>query len=127
MELLLQRPLEMGQQFDISSNQIFAPCDAKVETIFPTGHAIGLSTSNGINILIHAGIDTVNLEGKGFKSFVSEGDAIKKGDLLMEMDPQVIKDAGYSTQTMVVLMDVEGTISVDQGQKEVGDHIIRIS
>lgn len=45
----------------------------------------------------------------------------------MEMDPQVIKDAGYSTQTMVVLMDVEGTISVDQGQKEVGDHIIRIS
>ena len=118
-----------GVAIDISSNQIFAPCDAKVETVFPTGHAIGLSTSNGINILIHAGIDTVNLEGKGFKSFVSEGDAVKKGDLLMEMDPQVIKEAGYSTQTMLVLMDVDEskTINVDQGQKEVGDHIIRIS
>lgn len=118
-----------GVAIDISSNQIFAPCDAKVETVFPTGHAIGLSTSNGINILIHAGIDTVNLEGKGFKSFVSEGDAVKKGDLIMEMDPQVIKEAGYSTQTMLVLMDVDEskTINVDQGQKEVGDHIIRIS
>lgn len=118
-----------GVAIDISSNQIFAPCDAKVETVFPTGHAIGLSTSNGINILIHAGIDTVNLEGKGFKSFVSEGDAVKKGDLLMEMDPQVIKEAGYSTQTMLVLMDVDEskTINVDQGQKEVGDYIIRIS
>ena len=118
-----------GVAIDIKSNQIFAPCDAKVETVFPTGHAIGLSSSNGINILIHAGIDTVNLEGKGFKSFVSEGDAVKKGDLLMEMDPQVIKDAGYSTQTMLVLMDVEEskTISIDQGQKEVGEHIIRIS
>lgn len=118
-----------GVAIDISSNQIFAPCDAKVETVFPTGHAIGLSTSNGINILIHAGIDTVNLEGKGFKSFVSEGDAVKKGDLIMEMNPQVIKEAGYSTQTMLVLMDVDEskTINVDQGQKEVGDHIIRIS
>lgn len=118
-----------GVAIDIKSKQIFAPCDAKVETVFPTGHAIGLSCANGINILIHAGIDTVNLEGKGFKSFVSEGDYVKKGDLLMEMDPQIIKEAGYSTQTMVVLMDVDEskTISVDQGQKEVGDHIIRIS
>ena len=117
-----------GLAIDINSNQIFAPCDASVETLFPTGHAIGLSTASGINILIHAGIDTVNLEGRGFKSFVNEGDHVKKGDLLMELDPQVIKEAGYSTQTMMVLMDVDEdkSIEIDTGQKQVGDFVIRI-
>lgn len=118
-----------GVAIDIADNKVYAPIDSVVETVFPTGHAVGLSTTNGINILIHAGIDTVNLEGRGFKTFVKEGDAVKRGDLLIELDPDLIKSEGYSTQTMVIVMDTDedAKFSVDGGDKEIGDLILEIN
>ncbi len=128
-EAFASKALGDGVAIDIADNKVYAPIDSVVETVFPTGHAVGLSVANGINILIHAGIDTVNLEGRGFKSFVKEGDAVNKGDLLIDLDPDLIKSEGYSTQTMVIVMDTDenAKFNVDGGDKEVGDLILEIN
>lgn len=86
----------MGEGFAIipTEGKVCAPCDAKVETIFFTKHAIGLKAVDGTEMLIHIGIDTVNLNGKYFKSYVKEGDYVKAGDTLItfEMDKVKMKD-----------------------------------
>lgn len=117
-----------GVAIDIKDNKIYSPISGTVESVFPTKHAIGLSTTNGINILIHAGIDTVSLNGEGFKTYVKDGDAIDKGDLLMEIDSDFIESKGLSTQTMLIFMDLDEDkkLSIKQGDKEVGDLIVEI-
>ena len=71
--------------------------------LFNTGHAIGLTTVNGAQVIIHVGMDTVQLEGKGFEPKVKQGDVVKKGDLLLEFDMDFIKEAGYSVETPIVI------------------------
>lgn len=87
---------------------IKAPCDATVANIFDTGHAVSLVTKTGGELLIHIGIDTVKLEGKGFTKKVKEGDTVKAGDVLVEADLAVIKEAGYSATTMMILTNADG-------------------
>lgn len=87
---------------------IKAPCDATVANIFDTGHAVSLVTKTGGELLIHIGIDTVKLEGKGFTKKVKEGDTVKAGDILVEADLAVIKEAGYPATTMMILTNADG-------------------
>lgn len=82
-----------------SEGKVFAPFDAKVEVLFDTKHAIGLTGTDGEAILIHIGIDTVNLNGKPFHNLVNQGDTVKKGDLLLTFDIDEIKKAGYDVTT----------------------------
>lgn len=82
-----------------SEGKVFAPFDAKVEVLFETKHAIGLIGTNGESILIHIGIDTVNLNGKFFHNLVNQGDSVKKGDLLLTFNIDEIKKAGYDITT----------------------------
>lgn len=82
---------------------VVAPCDCEVVTVFPTKHAIGLQTEDGVELLIHIGIDTVNLEGKGFVAKVSQGQHVKSGDVLVEFDSKVIKDNGYDDTIMFIV------------------------
>ena len=82
---------------------VVAPCDGKVTVAFPTGHAYGLKSASGVQILIHIGMDTVKLDGKGFTPHVSKGDAVKRGDVLAEVDWDVIREAGYDTITPMVV------------------------
>ena len=82
---------------------VVAPCDGKVTVAFPTGHAYGLKSASGVQILIHIGMDTVKLDGKGFTPHVSKGDAVKRGDVLAEVDWDVIRKAGYDTITPMVV------------------------
>lgn len=82
-----------------SEGKVFAPFDAKVEVLFDTKHAIGLTGTDGESILIHIGIDTVNLNGKPFHNLVNQGDTVKKGDLLLTFDIDEIKKAGYDVTT----------------------------
>ena len=82
-----------------AEGKVYAPFDAKVEVLFETKHAIGLTGTNGAAVLIHVGIDTVNLNGAPFHNLVNQGDTVKKGDLLLTFDIDAIKKAGYDTTT----------------------------
>lgn len=88
-----------------TEGKVYAPFDGDVVLTFPTGHAIGLKSSNGCEILIHVGLDTVQMNGEGFKYHVKQNDVIKRGDLLMEFDIKAIKKAGYETVTPIILTD----------------------
>lgn len=85
---------------------LYAPTDATVAAVFPTGHAIGLKTTNGTELLMHIGINTVEMNGKGFRVLVETGKNVKKGDKLVEFDLETIKEAGYDTTTMMILSDM---------------------
>lgn len=86
-----------------SGERVVAPSDAKVETVFPTGHAIALHTVEGLDVLIHIGMDTVKLDGKYFRVNVSVGDMVRKGDVLIEFDREDIEAAGYDVAVPIVI------------------------
>lgn len=85
--------------------QVYAPCDGIAEVVFPTGHAIGIS-ENGVDVLIHIGINTVELEGNSFKAHVQQGDKIKKGDLLVSFDKDFIKQQGYDPTVIFIVTEM---------------------
>lgn len=86
---------------------IVAPCDGKVVQIFPTNHAVGIETTTGLDLLIHIGIDTVSLEGKGFKRLVEEGDTVKKGQPILEVDLESVKASGKALISPFVITNVD--------------------
>lgn len=95
----------MGKGFVIipNSDKVVAPVSGKIVSLFDTKHAIGIIGENGEEILIHIGIDTVNLKGKYFKAFVKQGDQVKAGQLMIEFDRKEIKKAGYNPEVMVII------------------------
>ena len=82
---------------------VVAPCDGKVTVAFPTGHAYGIKSASGVQVLIHIGMDTVKLEGRGFTPRVAKGNIVRRGDVLAEVDWDVIREAGYDTVTPMVV------------------------
>jgi len=83
--------------------KVYSPVSGTVATVFPTGHAVGLISNDGVEILIHIGLETVELNGKHFKSFVNQGDKVEKGQLLVQFDKEEIKKLGYDVTTPVVV------------------------
>ena len=97
-----------GVAINPSEGVIYAPADGTISLIFPTKHAMGITLNSGIELLIHAGIDTVKMEGKGFETFVETGAKVKKGDKLLSFDMDLVKEKGYQTQTMFLVADAKG-------------------
>ncbi|HAQ3905135.1 TPA: PTS glucose transporter subunit IIA [Enterococcus faecium] len=92
-----------GVAFDFSGDSIVSPCDAKVMLVAHTLHAVGLVAENGAEILIHVGLDTTELNGKGFKVFVSEGQRVMKGEKLLSFNRKSIEEYGYNLITPMVI------------------------
>lgn len=92
---------------------IYAPFDGKIDMMFETGHAVGIVGDDGIELLVHIGIDTVNLEGKYFTPKKVTGDVVKKGDILIEFDIKKIKEAGYDVTTPVIISNTEQYVNVE--------------
>lgn len=97
-----------------TEGKVYAPFDGEINVTFPTKHCIGIHGNNGCDILIHVGMDTVQLEGKYFKYHVDKEQKVKKGDLLLEFDLQKIKEAGYETVTPVIVANTDSYQKIDK-------------
>ena len=116
-----------GVAVEPSEGVLHAPADGKVVMTFPTGHAIGMKTSDGAEILMHIGMDTVNLQGHGFETLVAKGDEVKAGDELVKFDIDAIHAKGYVVTTPIVVTnskDYEKITVVSQGKVKVGQEIL---
>lgn len=121
----------LGQGLGVAPSEgvVVAPCDCTVTSVFPTLHAIGLALPNGAELLIHVGINTVELEGKCFEKFVSDGQKVKKGQKLTTFDIAGIEAAGYNTTTMVLVTnsdDLASVKAVTEGTAGNGEVVITI-
>lgn len=118
-----------GVAFEPSVGTLYAPCDGTVETLFDTLHAVTLRSEDGAEILLHIGLDTVQLGGNHFTAKVSSGQTVKKGDALISFDPEAIRKAGYRTVTPMVIcnQDELGAVRVTaKGTVRTGDEVLRI-
>lgn len=121
----------MGQGIAVKPSQgvVYAPADAEVSIAFPTGHAFGLKTTDGAEVLIHVGIDTVTMNGEGFEAKVAQGDKVKAGDVLGTFDSNKIAAAGLDDTTMVIVTntaDFSSVAPVATGSVAKGDAVIEV-
>lgn len=126
-EVFSQKILGDGCAVEPCENHLYAPCDGKVDTVFDTKHAVNIVSASGAEILLHVGIDTVKLEGKYFTAHVSDGQKVKKGDLLLTFDREKIKKEGYPTTIPVIICNSDEYKSITAvGQRNVsaGENII---
>lgn len=102
-EAFASEALGKGVVIEPDQDEVFSPVDGTISVLFPSKHAIGITAEDGMEILIHIGIDTVELNGEHFQTFVSQGEHVKAGQPLVHFDRKAIEEKGYSTQTMVVV------------------------
>ena len=115
-----------GIAIEPSEGKVFSPCDATVDMMFSTGHAVSLVADCGAEILIHVGLETVSLEGKPFTVHVANGDKVKKGQLLMEVDLEAVKAAGLPTITPMVVCNTDDypTFNTFVGKDVTNDDVV---
>ncbi|MDD3252745.1 MAG: glucose PTS transporter subunit IIA [Lachnospiraceae bacterium] len=112
-----------------TEGKLCAPCDGEITVLVPGGYAIGIRAYNGLEILIHIGLDTVRLDGKGFKVKVKQGSKVKAGDLLLQFDLDVIAAAGFSAVTPVLITnygEFSEVVPTEAAEVEVGDPFITV-
>ena len=115
-----------GIAIEPAEGKVYAPCDATVDMMFTTGHAVSLVADCGAEILIHVGLETVSLEGKPFTVHVANGDKVKKGQLLIEVDLQAVKDAGMPTITPMLICNTDNypTFNTIVGKDVTNDDVV---
>lgn len=117
-EVFASKAMGDGVGIIAADGNVYAPFDGTAAVVFPTGHAVGLS-ADGVEMLIHIGINTVELDGKGFEPKVQQGDAVKKGDLLVSFDKAFIEEKGYDSTVVFIVTDMgdAGELEVKAGQE----------
>ena len=112
-ESFAQKMMGDGVMFEPEEGKIYAPCDGTVEFVFPTKHAIGMKSVDGVELLLHIGIDTVKMNGEGFDVRVSDGQSVKAGDLLMEVDLAKVKEQAKSTASVMVFTNLSESNTIE--------------
>jgi len=107
-EVFASKALGDGVAINPEDGMVYAPCDGTVTLLFPTRHAVGIRTESGVEVLIHIGINTVQLDGQGFEAYVAQGDTVKQGDQLILADLDLIREKGLNPQTMMILPEGAG-------------------
>lgn len=128
-EVFSQKILGEGAAVEPSEGKLYAPCDGKIDSVFDTKHAVNMVSDDGVEILLHIGIDTVKLGGQYFEAYVSDGQEVKKGDLLISFDMDKIKAAGYKVTTPIIIGNTDDYASVEpvaQNSVSAGDMILKI-
>ena len=128
-EVFSQKILGEGAAVEPSEGKLYAPCDGKIDSVFDTKHAVNMVSDDGVEILLHIGIDTVKLGGQYFEAHVSDGQEVKKGDLLISFDMDKIKAAGYKVTTPLIIGNTDDFASVEpvaQNSVSAGDMILKI-
>lgn len=104
-EMFAQEVMGQTLAFALKDGVVVAPASGTVEVLMHTGHAFAIRTRAGVGLLVHIGINTVELEGKGFKLFAKQGDVVKAGQKIVEVDIDAIKNAGYDVTTMFIVTE----------------------
>lgn len=128
-EVFSSESMGKGIAIEPEEGKVYAPADGVISTFFPTGHAIGITTDSGAEILIHVGMDTVEMNGDGFEPQKSQGDKVKKGDLLLKFNIDKIKAAGHPVTTPVIITnsdDYADVIPTNALKVNSGDELIQI-
>ena len=121
--------LGKGVGIEPKEGRVYAPFSGTIGAVADSGHAIGITDQNGVEILIHVGIDTVAMQGKGFSPKVKQGDKVEAGDEILAFDQKMIKEAGYKDTVIVILTNVDEKADVDikqPGEVKAGDEIIKV-
>ena len=119
-----------GVGIEPKEGKVVSPVNGTVSTLFPTLHAIGITSDSGAELLIHVGMDTVQLEGEGFKAYIQQGDRVVRGQQLLDVDLALLKEKGYVTQTPVLVVNPEEMKEIkitDQKQVVENDDLVTVS
>lgn len=111
------------------TGEVTAPANGTIQAIFPTKHAVGMVTEHGVELLIHIGMNTVQLDGKGFESHIREGMKVKKGDVLVTFDKKLITEQGYSLETPILVTNVDDVMDIVETEREeakAGDALLTV-
>ncbi len=111
-EMFAQELIGKGIAIIPNEGTIVAPSDGKILMVFPTKHALGLQLDNGIEVLIHIGVDTVKMKGEGFTAYVEEGQFVKRGEKLVEVNFDLVKERGYQIDVLLVVTSAKDTYSM---------------
>lgn len=112
-----------------SQGKVYAPFDGKAETVFPTKHALGLKSDQGVELLIHVGLETVALNGKYFTSHIQDGQRVKQGELILEFDLEGIKSEGYDIVTPIIVTnsgDYSEVVSLSKGKVQKMEPVLEV-
>ena len=118
-----------GAAIEPSEGKLYAPADGVVEMVFDTRHAVSLTTVDGVELLLHIGLDTIKLGGKYFEAHVQSGQEVKKGDLLISFDLEAIKAEGYPVTTPMAVCNTDEYASVSpltSGEAKAGEDLLKI-
>ncbi|MEG6534476.1 glucose PTS transporter subunit IIA [Caldibacillus thermoamylovorans] len=129
-EVFASEAMGKGIAIEPTKGEVYAPVDGVISTIFPTGHAVGITSEDGVEVLIHIGINTVELEGEHYTARVKQGERVKRGDLLVSFDMEKIKAAGYDLITPIVITNsgsFKSVVPIEEKFVEAHDTLIKVT